>query len=102
MADRKTGGAGLHIGGVLGRATQPKGSPAEPVEEPEPLDPIAEPAESEPTSPAKGRGRRAPAAKPKGRVKARTVYLDDDLFERILVQAHRRDKTISEYVAMIL
>jgi hypothetical protein len=25
-----------------------------------------------------------------------------DLFERILVQAHRRDKTISEYVTMIL
>ncbi|MBV8429856.1 MAG: hypothetical protein JO244_01750 [Solirubrobacterales bacterium] len=38
------------------------------------------------------------AKKPKGR----TVYLSDDLFERIIVQAHRRDKTISEYVSMIL
>jgi hypothetical protein len=31
-----------------------------------------------------------------------TIYLPDDLFERILVQAHRRDRTISEYVAGIL
>ncbi|HMB04234.1 MAG TPA: hypothetical protein VKP69_10915 [Isosphaeraceae bacterium] len=54
---------------------------------------------------AKGRGacrvpsrKAGPAKKPKGR----TVYLSDDLFERIIVQAHRRDKTISEYVSMIL
>jgi hypothetical protein len=36
------------------------------------------------------------------KVKGRTIYLPDDLFERIMVQAHRRDKTISEYVTMIL
>ena len=36
------------------------------------------------------------------RIKGRTIYLPDDLFERILVQAHRRDRTISEYVAGIL
>ena len=36
------------------------------------------------------------------KLKGRTVYLSDDLFERILVQAHRRDKTIREYVSMIL
>lgn len=35
-------------------------------------------------------------------VRGRTVYLHDDLFERIIVQAHRRKKTISEYVAAIL
>src|SRR4051794_23098934 len=34
--------------------------------------------------------------------KGRTVYMPDDLFERVLVQAHRRDKTISEYVVMVL
>ena len=36
------------------------------------------------------------------RIKGRTIYLPDDLFERILVQAHRRDRTISEYVTAIL
>jgi hypothetical protein len=32
----------------------------------------------------------------------RTIYLHDDLFERILVQAHRRDKNISDYVSWLL
>ena len=45
-------------------------------------------------SPTKGR-----AAK---RVKGRTIDLDDGLFERIIVQAHRKDRTISEYVAALL
>ena len=36
------------------------------------------------------------------KIKGRTIYLPDDLFERILVQAHRRNRTISEYVAAIL
>lgn len=36
------------------------------------------------------------------RIRGRTIYLPDDLFERILVQAHRRDRTIREYVAGIL
>lgn len=40
--------------------------------------------------------------RPGNRIKGRTVYLPDDLFERILVQAHRRDRTISEYVTGIL
>jgi hypothetical protein len=39
---------------------------------------------------------------PSRRIKGRTIYLPDDLFERILVQAHRRDRTISEYVTGIL
>ena len=37
-----------------------------------------------------------------GRIRGRIIYLPDDLFERILVQAHRHDRTISEYVAGIL
>jgi hypothetical protein len=46
----------------------------------------------------------APAADARAaaRIKGRTIDLPDDLFERILVQAHRRDRTISEYVAGIL
>jgi hypothetical protein len=36
------------------------------------------------------------------RIKGRTVYIPDDLFERILVQSHRRNKTISEYITAIL
>lgn len=72
--------------------------------------PIAEPdelAEADHAVTGKGRGsradRKAPVpAKAMKKIKGRTIYLADDLFERIMVQAHRRDKTISEYVAMIL
>ena len=58
-------------------------------------------------SAARGRGASARKARPADtrtarRVKGRTIYLPDDLFERILVQAHRREKTISEYVTAIL
>ncbi len=35
-------------------------------------------------------------------VKGRTIYLPESLFERIMVQAHRKRKTISEYVSAIL
>jgi hypothetical protein len=45
---------------------------------------------------------RAVDARAARRIKGRTIYLPDDLFERILVQAHRRDRTISEYVTGIL
>jgi len=45
---------------------------------------------------------RAPAARIARRTKGRTVYLSDDLFERILVQAHRKDLTISDYIASLL
>jgi hypothetical protein len=36
------------------------------------------------------------------RVTGHTIYLPDDLFERILVQSHRRKKNISDYVTGIL
>ena len=36
------------------------------------------------------------------KVKARTMYLPEILFERIMVQAHRKARTISEYVTAIL
>ncbi len=58
---------------------------------------------------ATSRGRGVAPKKPRAvdartakRIRGRTIYLPDDLFERILVQAHRRDRTISEYVAGIL
>jgi macrodomain Ter protein organizer (MatP/YcbG family) len=35
-------------------------------------------------------------------VKGRTIYLPESLFERIMVQAHRKGRTISEYVTAIL
>jgi len=65
------------------------------------------PDDVEPTA-ARGRGA-APNKKTKTaearaakRIKGRTVYIPDDLFERIIVQAHRRNRTISEYVVSIL
>jgi hypothetical protein len=48
-----------------------------------------------------GKGSRA-KSKANTKVKGRTIYLDDDLFERIIVQAHRRGETISEYVSALL
>jgi hypothetical protein len=50
-------------------------------------------------APKKARAADVRAAK---RVKGRTIYLHDDLFERVIVQAHRRGKTISEYVSAVL
>jgi hypothetical protein len=89
--------------GVLERST-PLNPPADP-EEPE-LSIAPEPAEAEAVE-AKGRGVAPRKPKPADaraarRIKGRTIYLPDDLFERILVQAHRRNRTISEYVAAIL
>jgi hypothetical protein len=82
---------------VLERAPQPRPEPAADLESP--------PVEASP----KGRGAsqapkvaRAPAARTARRIKGRTVYLPDDLFERIIVQAHRRDLTISDYIAGLL
>jgi hypothetical protein len=79
-------------------------TPHKPVVTDEPVD---ESSDEPPTVP-KGRGattrvdspsRSARSAK---RSKGRTIYLDDGLFERIIVQAHRKDRTISEYVAALL
>jgi hypothetical protein len=100
MNERRSG-AGPRLAGVLERSTPHSAPPAE-AEEPEPTtEPI------EPAAPAKGRG--AAPKKPKAAesladrgFKGRTVYMPDDLFERILVQAHRKGKTISGYVVMVL
>lgn len=45
---------------------------------------------------------RGPAGKGGQSVKGRTIYLPEMLFERIMVQAHRKGRTISEYVTAIL
>jgi hypothetical protein len=104
MAERKTG-AGAKLSGVLEQSAPPS-PPPEP-EEPEQPAPADEPAEGEPAAPPRGRGAapgkpRAAAARAARRIRGRTVYIPDDLFERVLVQAHRKDKTISEYVVAIL
>jgi hypothetical protein len=97
MAEKRNG-AGSRVAGLLERA--PLDAPAVEEETDGQLDPPGE-------EPARGRG--PTSRKPKTvdtraakRVKARTIYLHDDLFERIIVQAHRRNRTISEYVASIL
>jgi hypothetical protein len=84
------------VSGVLERSTPPR-----PVEVEEGDAPTVETADADATG---GRSRsRRPAVKPGTRKpKARTVYLDDNLFERIIVQAHRRGRTISEYVSSVL
>jgi len=107
MAEReRRSGAGSHLAGVLERSTPPRPAP-------DPEGPDATPADDAPEAePVAGRGR-GPATKKatatKGadvraakKIKGRTIYLLDDLFERILVQAHRKNRTISEYVAAIL
>jgi hypothetical protein len=97
MAEPKKTGAGSHLAGVLEQRPQPR------VESP--VDP--DPSPIEPTS--KGRGvagsskpSRVPTARTAKKIKGRTVYIPDDLFERIIVQAHRRDLTISDYVVLLL
>lgn len=104
MADDKRRGAGAHLGSILERADDPKPRD-EPATGTDP-DPDSEADDAgEPTT-GKGRagGRKAKrlTARQAKRVKGRTIYLPDDLFERIMVQAHRRELTISDYVASIL
>jgi hypothetical protein len=88
----------------LGRATPPKPAPDADGQDVPHGDDSAEPE----VSTGKGRGSaarkaaRTTDARAARRIKGRTIYLPDDLFERILVQAHRRNRTISEYVAGIL
>jgi hypothetical protein len=83
------------LSGVLERAQPPKPEPAAEVESAEPSPRGRAVAQAPKAS-------RAPAARTAKRVKGRTIYLSDDLFERIIVQAHRRDVTISDYVALLL
>ncbi len=106
MAERRSG-AGPRLSGVLERST-PHSTPPQPIEQegleaPAPADL----GDIEPSVSSRGRGAmprkaRAVDARTAKRIKGRTIYLPDDLFERILVQAHRRDRTISEYVTGIL
>jgi hypothetical protein len=105
MAERKSG-AGPRLSGVLERSTPPS---APIVSDPEGIEvpSAADSNDVEPSASSRGRGAapkkiRAVDARTAKRIRGRTIYLPDDLFERILVQAHRRDRTISEYVAGIL
>ena len=87
----------MHLGGVLERAPQPR--PDQPAE--------SDDSTADPTPKGKGGipASKAVASRPARttkRVKGRTVYIADDLFERIIVQAHRRDVTISDYVCLLL
>jgi hypothetical protein len=86
--DRKTG-AGKLASGVLERLT--------------PLDAgqIEETAEIS-TEIDAGKGRALRKGGRKLATSGHTIYLPDALFERILVQAHRKKRTISEYVTVIL
>lgn len=87
------------MAGVLERMTPPP-KPADDAEPgAEAFDGEQAGAKGRGAAPRKARAAGSPAAK---RIKGRTIYIADDLFERIIVGAHRRDKTISEYVVMIL
>lgn len=77
--------------------------------EPEPGDELGEimPGDDQPDpepATSKGRGSKAGrTGKVKGKkIKARTFYIPDDLFELVWIRAHRREQTLSEYVTMVL
>jgi len=95
---------------VLQGTTRPKPAaepPQQPTPEPEAQEAtLSSPAENG-TGPSRaGRGKRRKGQSLEDRqakkVKGRTIYLPDDLFERLLVQSHRRSMTISDYVAWVL
>jgi hypothetical protein len=104
MAGRRSG-ADPVLSGILERPT-PHNSPVA-IDPVGPDAPAADPTAAEPLPAVRGRGALAGEHqvgdnRTVRRIRGRTIYLPDDLFERILVQAHRRDRTISEYVADIL
>jgi hypothetical protein len=102
MAEKRNG-AGSRLSGLLERSTPPE--PPVEVDDTEGADVAIGSDVGSPVS-TKGRGAAAKKTKPSegrpAKIKGRTVYLHDDLFERIIVQAHRRGRTISEYVSAIL
>lgn len=77
-------------------------SPSVSVAEPEVAPPADVATKGRGGAAASGRASRTPAARTAKKIKGRTVYLPDDLFERVLVQAHRRDLTISDYITLLL
>lgn len=86
---------------MLERTTQH--NPADP-DDPD-LSPIGDTVSGPDVEPAKGRGGRKsqpPASRAAKKITGHTIYMPDDLFERIMVQAHRRKRKISEYVTAIL
>ena len=96
MATERKSGAGSLASGVLERMT------------PHELEPVADHDDQAEVQEGKGRGVAREPRKVKAsasgvvKTKARTLYLPEPLFERIMVQAHRKGKTISEYVTTIL
>jgi hypothetical protein len=74
---------------------------------PRSVEPVDEGSAEQPAVEPKGRGvarkgKAAPTSSSRQDVKGHTIYMHESLFERIMVQAHRKRKTISEYVAGIL
>jgi hypothetical protein len=94
MADQRSGrGAGGKLAGVLELAqTRP---------EADELDQADVEPEVEPTRKARTTGKARTAARAARRT-GRTVYIPDDLWERVIVQSHRRRMTCSDYIAGIL
>ena len=93
MVAERRNGAGPRLSGILerGRSTPLNHHQVE-------VEPDGPP-DGESTATPKSRGT---AAKKSKLGAGRTIHLQDDLFERIMVHAHRRGKNISEYVAWIL
>jgi hypothetical protein len=81
--------------------------PAQPEQAAEPESP-AESIEAEPAgkgrgeAPKKSKAAELAALRAARKREGRTVYIPDELYERIIVQAKRRKKTMSEYVVAIL
>ncbi len=96
MAERKSGAGGA-LSGVLERTQLPR--TVEDLDAPD--------AEAPPPAPKP----RTSAAVPKPirtadravkKIKGRTLYISAPLWERLIVQAHRKDMTISDYVCALL
>jgi hypothetical protein len=85
MADSRRG-VGVRVAGVLETRLEPvDGEPS-----------IEQPGESRGAPPKRSK----PAGGSAKKVKARTIYLSDELWERIIVQAHRKGgMTFSDYIA---
>jgi hypothetical protein len=63
---------------------------------------VLEPISGDCAAPKSRGAARTPARASPKRIRPRTLHLPDDLLERILVQAHRKGKTFSDYVTGIL
>jgi hypothetical protein len=99
MSDRRNG-AGSKLTGLLEKSAQPEQADEPGETESKTSHEVIDRGRGE--TPKKSKAMLAAEARAARKKEGRTIYIGDELYERITLWAGRKDKTISEYVVAIL